>query len=228
MAGGAAARVGPQQPQHHRRRLCGPAPTLLAGHRSEPKTPKKERSSIRKQTKHYLAVIFIPQWLISEYLLYTSLPLFYISVHLFALLTRFSLKKNYVLNEIQMRQVFFLQFCIHKNVHHSFTESYFQYFKTLYKSKSNSRLFGRAAWRIPLLLSLLSARKQFLVASVSGGADDDLDDSRAFICIHLHVLNGCFLVQPAVGEEANLLWTLLLFWTLPKKNTAQKEKRLSP
>lgn len=171
-------------------------------------------------------MIFIPQWLISEYLLYTSLPLFYISVHLFALLTRFSLKKNYVLNEIQMRQVFFLQFCIHKNVHHSFTESYFQYFKTLYKSKSNSRLFGRAAWRIPLLLSLLSAREQFLVASVSGGADDDLDDSRAFICIHLHVLNGCFLVQPAVGEEAHLLWTLLLFWTLQKKNTAQKEKRL--
>lgn len=169
-------------------------------------------------------MIFIPQWLISEYLLYTSLPLFYISVHLFALLTRFSLKKNYVLNEIQMRQVFFLQFCIHKNVHHSFTESYFQYFKTLYKSKSNSRLFGRAAWRIPLLLSLLSGREQFLVASVSGGADDDLDDSRAFICIHLHVLNGCFLVQPAVGEEAHLLWTLLLFWTLPKKKHSAEGK----
>lgn len=172
-------------------------------------------------------MIFIPQWLISEYLHYTSLPLFCISVHLFALLTRFSLKKLCFERNTNASSVF-LQFCIHKNVHHSFTESYFQYFKTLYKTKSNSRLFGRAAWRIPLLLSLLSAREQFLVASVGGGADDDLDDSRAFICIHLHVLNGCFLVQPAVGEEAHLLWTLLLFWTLPKKNTAQKEKRLSP
>lgn len=59
VAGGAAARVGPQQPQHHRRRLCGPAPTLLAGHRSEPKTPTKERSSIKKK-KTLLSCDFYP------------------------------------------------------------------------------------------------------------------------------------------------------------------------
>ncbi len=68
--------------------------------------------------------------------------------------------------------------------------------------------------------TLLSACEQFLVASISSGADDDLDNSRAFVCIHLHVLNGGFLVQPTVGGDAHLLRMLSYS---KHKNTERKK-----
>lgn len=109
-----------------------------------------------------------------------------------------------------------------RNIHHSFIKNYiFKYFNIL--NNTQSFFLKRRSWysfshfdwcpaagRIALLPTLPSACEQFLVASISSGADDDLDDSRAFICIHLHVLDGGFLVQPTVDEDAHSLWMLPL------------------
>lgn len=51
---------------------------------------------------------------------------------------------------------------------------------------------------------LSSASKQLLVAPMSSGADDDLDNGRTFVCIHLHVLNGGLFVQPAVEKHTHV------------------------
>lgn len=88
----------------------------------------------------------------------------------------------------------------------------FKYFNILYNTYTVSgtvcmeQSFLQSCSRIALLPTLLSACKQFLVASISGGADDDLDDGRAFVRIHPHVLDCGLLVQPTVDEGARLLW----------------------
>lgn len=68
--------------------------------------------------------------------------------------------------------------------------------------------------------TLLSPWEQLLVTSISRGADDDLDDSRSVICIHLHILDSSLLVEPTKDKDAQWLQTLP-YWRAQNTGTSR-------